>query len=288
MKAQYEAYRSMTEKALEERFSAKDPACAPLREAMAYSLLGGGKRLRAVLALEFCRVCGGKAEDALPFACALEMLHAYSLIHDDLPCMDDSDMRRGKPSCHTAFGEWMALLAGDALQAEAFGAVLSAPVDDAKKAKAALYLARAAGCAGICGGQYLDLAHEGEKLSAGEVELTYSLKTAALIKAAALMGCAAAGASPEQEAAAEEYAEAFGRAFQVRDDMLDKTATPEHFGKNVGKDENKTTFLTLFGERGCAKMIDEYTQKAVSAARSAFGEPEFLVWLAESFALRDK
>ena len=288
MKERYENCRALVEKALEERFSAKDPACAPLREAMAYSLLGGGKRLRAVLVLEFCRACGGAYEDALDLACAVEMLHAYSLIHDDLPCMDDSDLRRGKPSCHTAFGEWMALLAGDALQAEAFAAILSSPLDARKKSKAALCLAQAAGCAGICGGQYLDLALEGEALDAEQVELTYSLKTAALIKAAALMGCAAAGASEEEERAAEEYAEAFGRAFQVRDDMLDKTASPEHFGKNVGKDENKTTFFTLFGEKGCLEMIDKYTQKAVSAAGRAFAEPDFLIWLAESFALRDK
>ena len=173
-----------------------------LTEAMQYSLMAGGKRLRPMLVLEFCRICGGDVEKALPVACGIEMLHTYSLIHDDLPVMDNDDLRRGKPSNHKVFGESTATLAGDALQALAFETVLSADIPAPCALKCAKLLANAAGHEGICGGQELDLAWEGKALSASELEEIYLRKTSALIRAACLMGVAAAGGTKEQEEAA--------------------------------------------------------------------------------------
>ena len=188
-----------------------------LTDSMHYSLTAGGKRLRAILVLEFCRICGGDVEKALPVACGVEMLHTYSLIHDDLPVMDNDDLRRGKPSNHKVFGECTATLAGDALQALAFETVLKADLPALRVLKCAQVLANAAGHEGICGGQQLDLEWEGKILSAPELEEIYLRKTSALIRAACLMGVAAAGGTKEQDEAAASYADNFGFAFQLRD-----------------------------------------------------------------------
>ena len=258
-----------------------------LTEAMQYSLMAGGKRLRPMLVLEFCRICGGDVEKALPVACGIEMLHTYSLIHDDLPVMDNDDLRRGKPSNHKVFGESTATLAGDALQALAFETVLSADIPTPCALKCAKLLANAAGHEGICGGQELDLAWEGRALSASELEEIYLRKTSALIRAACLMGVAAAGGTKEQEEAAIGYADNFGIAFQIRDDMLDVVGDEETFGKPIGSDrkEGKTTFVDILGLNGCLRVIEAHSESAVEAL---FGleSTDFLTHLVRIFEKR--
>ena len=259
-------------------------------EAMNYSLLAGGKRIRPVLTLETCRMCGGNVQQALPFACAVEMVHTYSLIHDDLPCMDDDDLRRGRPTNHKVYGEATAVLAGDALLTAAFE-MMTEHSDglDARRVLAAVdCLSHAAGAAGMVGGQVLDMAGEGRPQSVSELELTQSLKTGALISAAAELGCIVAGGTPDQRVAVREYAQCVGRAFQVRDDMLDVTSTDEVLGKPIGSDaENgKTTFVTALGLEGCAGLVEQLTRQAVDALKG-FEANDFHIWLANLLAGRD-
>ena len=259
-----------------------------LLESMRYSLLSGGKRIRAVICLKLCEAAGGDTMKALDAACAIEMLHAYSLIHDDLPCMDDDDMRRGKPSNHIEYGEYTATLAGDALQAAAFETLLGSELPPYAVVLMGRILAEAAGPHGICGGQYLDLSGEGKQLTVGELEEINRLKTAALISASARVGVAAAGGTSEQMEAAEKYALAIGLAFQLRDDVLDFSAKEEELGKPVGSDEKrgKSTFASLFGEEECEKMIRAETDKAIAELEGRFENPGFLVWLANMLAGR--
>lgn len=258
-------------------------------EAMAYSLENGGKRIRPMLALEFCRVCGENPQKAIPFALGLEMIHTYSLIHDDLPCMDNDDMRRGKPSSHKVFGEADALLAGDALLTLAFETVLSAPgMSGEQRAAAGLALAKAAGCSGMIAGQVMDLANEGRKAPIEDVAKTDRLKTGELIMAAASMGCIAANADAEKLNTAREYCADIGLAFQIVDDILDVTSSSEVLGKPVGSDgENeKSTYVSLLGLEKSQALADELTEKA-KAALSVFGdEKEFLSMLADMLADR--
>lgn len=251
-----------------------------LIDSMRYSLTAGGKRLRPILTLEFCRVCGGDVQAALPVACGVEMLHTYSLIHDDLPVMDNDDLRRGKPSNHKVFGECTALLAGDALQALAFQTVLSAPLPPERTLRCVQILAYAAGHEGICGGQQLDLAWEGLALTADELHEIYLRKTSALIRAACLMGAAAAGGTVAQEKAAADYADHFGYAFQLRDDMLDVIGDEKTFGKPIGSDreEGKTTSVDLFGLEGCREKIRE-SSRAAESALAGLKDAEFLLHL---------
>lgn len=258
-----------------------------LIQSMRYSLLAGGKRLRPALVLEFCRVCGGDVEKTLPVACGVEMLHTYSLIHDDLPCMDNDDLRRGKPTNHKVFGEFTATLAGDALQAEAFASVLSAELPSDRLLRCARILASAAGYNGICGGQQLDMDGEGKPLNEQDLMEIHASKTAALIRGACLMGVAAAGGTREQEAAAVAYADALGLAFQIRDDILDVISTEEELGKPIGSDaeEGKTTFMTLFGETVCERRVLELTAQAKQAVQ-IFPDRKFLCDLADTMAVR--
>ena len=259
-------------------------------DAMNYSLMAGGKRIRPVLTLETCRMCGGDVSAALPFACALEMVHTYSLIHDDLPCMDDDDLRRGKPTNHKVFGEANAVLAGDALLTAAFEMMTEhrGALDADRVLDAIDCLSHAAGATGMIGGQVLDMEGEERPLSLEELKLMQSLKTGALICAAAELGCIVAGGSREQRCAVREYAQCIGRAFQVRDDMLDVTSTDEVLGKPIGSDaENgKTTFVTALGLEGCGKLVDELTEQAIRAL-DEFDRPEFHIWLARLLAGRD-
>ncbi len=259
-------------------------------EAMSYSLKNGGKRIRPMIALEFCRVCGGNPERALPFAIALEMIHTYSLIHDDLPCMDDDDMRRGKPSSHKVFGEANALLAGDGLLTLAFETVLSAPdMSAAQKAAAGLALAKAAGCAGMIAGQVMDLENENKKVALDDVTHTDRLKTGELIMAAASMGCIAADADEERIRAARQYCADIGLAFQIVDDILDVTSSTEILGKPVGSDgENqKSTYVSLLGLEESKALANKLTERAKEAL-SVFGdEKEFLIMLADRLADRN-
>ena len=279
--------RELVERWLRQCFAGREPH-GDIYDAMAYSLLAGGKRLRPVLVLETCRMCGGDVETALPFACAVEMLHTYSLIHDDLPCMDNDDLRRGRPTNHKIYGEATAVLAGDGLLTACFETMLeAADLPAGRIVAAAGCLARAAGARGMVGGQVLDVAGEGHALTLAEVEELQQLKTGALISAAAEMGCILAGGSEDQRAAVRRYAQKLGLAFQIQDDILDVEGDEELMGKPLGSDrENeKTTFVTLKGVESCRELVDTLTQGAVEAL-SAFPDPSFLCWLAESLVGR--
>ena len=270
-------YALMTEQALEQALhQANTPfdAYNRLVEAMRYSVLGGGKRIRAALCLEFCRLCGGNPVDALPFACAVEMIHAYSLIHDDLPCMDNDDLRRGKPSCHIAYGEAVALLAGDALQACAFKTALNAcQVPAEQVVKAVELLAKCCGYEGMCGGQAMDLDAEERPVDHETLAEIHAGKTGMMILAAAQMGCLAASSTKEQLKAAEEYACEVGIIFQMVDDVLDVTATEEELGKPIGSDAQcgKTTYVTLFGVEKTMEYATVHNERAKNALL-VFGE----------------
>lgn len=284
----YESYKSLIEQRLDRCLAGDKLPQETLRDAMRYSLLAGGKRIRPVLTLEFCRISGGAPELALDFACAIEMLHTYSLIHDDLPCMDNDDYRRGKPTNHKVFGEWQALLAGDALQAEAFGTVLKANLPAERIVIAAGVLSGAAGYEGMCGGQYLDLAGADGELSEEELKTISSLKTAALFMAACVMGCAAAGSSEEHALAAARYGALLGMAFQIRDDILDLEGSFEKLGKLTGSDikNKKSTFATQLGIEKCERMIKDQTASAKEAIDAVFPETSFLKWIADELAGR--
>ncbi len=284
----FDDYIEIINSALDGYFHPEGSASPRLMEAMRYSLLAGGKRVRPMLVLEFCRACGGTYAEALPVACAIEMLHTYSLIHDDLPCMDDDELRRGKPTCHVQFDEATAVLAGDALQAEAFRTILTADLADDVKAKCAAILARAAGTEGICGGQMLDIQSEGLILSRRELTEIHKRKTSAMIEAACAMGVAVGRGSEEQMSAALAFAADIGLAFQVRDDLLDTISTVEELGKPIGSDagNSKSTFATIMGREACESLIQRRTERAKEALRGAFADSRFLEWLADMLANR--
>ena len=274
---------------IEARLRAILPEETELDKAMRYSLLAGGKRLRPLLTLEFCRACGGLPEDVLDAACGLEMLHTYSLIHDDLPCMDNDDLRRGKPTCHKVFGEWQALLAGDALQAEAFRCVLMSPrMSDRAKAKAAAILAEAAGRAGICGGQYIDLAGEGQRLPEETIREMYARKTGALFKAACMIGCCAANVPGEKLEAAGAYGTALGLSFQLQDDLLDLDSTEEELGKPIGSDDrnDKSTLVAVLGREKAEELLVSSSREAEDILRESFDADPFLLWLTDELTRR--
>ncbi len=289
MDKRYEEYRQGVEDALGEAFALRGFPFDGLLEAMEYSVMAGGKRIRPCLTLEFCRAAGGDTKAALPVACAVELLHTYSLIHDDLPCMDNDDLRRGKPTNHKVFGEWTALLAGDALQAEAFALILGSDLPDRAKLACAKSLAAAAGVDGICGGQYLDLSGDGKALTEDQLTELQSRKTAALLVAACQMGVHAAGGDDAFLDAAATYGAALGAAFQIRDDMLDELADETELGKPVGSDkaQGKTTFMTLYGREKCQQMVDRLTNLAKQALE-VFPDPGFLPELADELAKRNK
>lgn len=259
-------------------------------DAMQYSVEIGGKRLRPILVLEFCKLCGGNIADALPFACALEMIHTYSLVHDDLPCMDDDDYRRGKESCHKKFGEAYAVLAGDALLTYAFQIASDAGVDDHTIVKCTRALANYAGIYGMVGGQTLDLANEeSSDVTVERLAETDKLKTGALIRCACELGCNAAKANNAQYEAAKEYAENLGIAFQIVDDILDVTGDEATLGKAVGSDETngKATYVTLLGLDGAKAKAEELTNKALLALET-FENNENIVYLTKQLLERNK
>lgn len=284
----YAEYKAMIEPALRDCFGARRGfPFDGLLSAMDYSLMAGGKRIRPVLVLELCRVCGGDVSAALPVACAAEMLHTYSLIHDDLPCMDNDDLRRGKPTNHKVYGECTATLAGDALQAEAFGTILRCSLPPERRADCAELLSGAAGVDGICGGQFMDMAWEGRTLSENELSDLQARKTGSLLSAVCAMGAAAAGAGEMQRELALQYGAYLGAAFQIRDDMLDVLSTDEALGKPIGSDaqEGKTTFMSLYGAEKCQKMVEKLTAAAKQTAAS-LGDSDFLCALADTMAGR--
>lgn len=257
----------------------------PLFEAMKYSLLAGGKRLRPIFAFEFCRLCGAPWQNAAPFAAAIEMIHTYSLIHDDLPCMDNDDFRRGRPTNHKVFGEAMAVLAGDALLTDAFCVASTAKLPGMAMADAIAVLAECAGSLGMVGGQVLDIMSEQRTLSEQEVLDIQTRKTGALINAACVLGVMAAGGTEKQIAAAGRFAGLLGLAFQIRDDMLDVIGTQEEMGKGVGTDAHKNTFVRLYGLEKCEELVNRYTNEAI-AALAVFSDTEYIVALAKSLTER--
>lgn len=257
-----------------------------LFDAMEYSLLAGGKRLRPIFALDFCCMCGGDWKNAAPFAAAVEMIHTYSLIHDDLPSMDNDDLRRGRPTNHKVYGEAMAILAGDALLTDAFmiasGAKLPRPQD---MGLAIGVLAQCAGSLGMVGGQVLDIQAESRELTEQEVIDIQSRKTGALINAACVLGVIAGGGTQEQIKAAAGFAGALGMAFQIRDDMLDVIGTQEEMGKGVGTDANKNTFVKLYGLEKCEELVRKYTDTAIDLL-NAFPDNTYMIALAKSLTDR--
>ena len=265
LEIQIQKYRNLVEQALKKVLQEKDLPQQQLLEAMRYSVGAGGKRIRPVLLLAFCEGCGGDVEKAAPFAAAIEMLHSYSLIHDDLPCMDNDDMRRGKPSCHIQFGEALALLAGDGLLNRCFEVMLFSCLTVGQNGiKAAVTLSKAAGVMGMIGGQVLDLEMEEKTVSKEQLLTMYHLKTGCLLSAACRMGCELAGAVPEISQTAEEFGDALGLAFQIVDDLLDLYGDAKILGKPTGSDlENqKTTFATLCSREEAKAYASELTKKA--------------------------
>lgn len=283
-------YKNLVDSKLSEFFNPSGMSYDGLLESMHYSLTAGGKRIRPTLVLEFCRISGGDVEKALPVACAIEMLHTYSLIHDDLPCMDNDDLRRGKPTNHVVYGECTATLAGDALQAEAFGTIARSELPAENKIACVEILAIAVGSDGMCAGQYLDMVGESKRLTEEELDDINSRKTGALLIAACRMGVAAAGGSGEMLEAAAHYGACVGAAFQIRDDILDVISTSEELGKPIGSDaqEHKNTYMALLGESKCMEMIEKLTNQAKSALCGAFDDTKFLCDLADSMVTRRK
>lgn len=262
-----------------------------LKDAMYYSISAGGKRIRPVLLLEFYKLLGGNEDDILNFAAAIEMIHTYSLIHDDLPCMDNDDMRRGKPSCHKAFGEDVALLAGDALLTLAFETAsnISDKIDSKRAVLAINSLSKAAGMCKMVGGQVIDLQSEGKKISLETLEKLQSGKTVAMLKISAEIACILANADENDTAALVRYCENIGKAFQIRDDILDVIGDSETFGKPVGSDEDnhKNTYVSLIGLENSQKLCDELTKKAIDSV-NRFDNSDDLRELAQMLCNRTK
>ncbi len=284
-----EQRRDRIEQVLDRLLPPGDGAAPPLHRAMRYAVLGGGKRIRPLLAYAAGELAGALPGDADAAAAAVELIHAYSLVHDDLPCMDDDTLRRGKPTCHVAFGEAMALLAGDALQALAFDALAASGAPD--PGGACTLLAEAAGVRGMAGGQAIDLDAVGKSLAIDELETMHRMKTGALILAAVRLGAACGAPLPAARAAAlDVYARAAGLAFQVVDDVLDVEGSAASLGKTAGKDakEGKPTFVSLLG-LAAAKLRAEELRREAQAALAPFGSASRrLAELADWIVLRQR
>ena len=288
-KVEYQKYLDRAVCALEKACDQFLPEDSEVCRAARYSLLGGGKRIRAVLVLSVCEMLDGDMQTAENFAAAVEMLHCYSLIHDDLPCMDNDDLRRGRPSCHKAFGEATAMLAGDVLLTEAFEVVANASGSPQACVAAARALGAGAGSRGMVYGQELDLKYEALAATEEQLRLIHRNKTGALINAAVQMVAAAAGATQLQCAALAEYAYGLGLVFQIVDDVLDVTSTPEQLGKPIGSDsENgKTTFVTLYGAEGAMELAQRLNEQTCAGVQAHFGEKAtFLRQLAQQLLVR--
>ena len=265
------------------------PETSSVCRAARYSLLGGGKRVRAVLCMAVCEMLKGDMQAAADFAAAVEMVHCYSLIHDDLPCMDNDDLRRGRPSCHKAFDEATALLAGDALLTTAFQVIGESAAEAQVRAAACAALAAGAGTGGMILGQELDLYHETIPATAGELVEVHREKTGALINAAIQLGAAAAGASVTQCSVLRGYAFDIGLVFQIVDDVLDVTSTTQELGKPVGSDQenNKTTFVTLYGVEAAMEHAQEINRRGCERLQDEFGDAAaFLAAFAQSLLCR--
>lgn len=286
-------YIEKIESTLSNFTSDKDCIQSQILEAMEYSLMAGGKRLRPVLMLEFYKMCGGENADSLvDVACSIEMIHTFSLIHDDLPCMDNDDFRRGKPSCHKAFPENIALLAGDALNTLAFETITNAVIDGRINAQTGIMLisvlSKAVGTNGMIGGQVIDLECENKQTDKQTLDILQSLKTGALIEAACVMGVIMAG-KPEMIKYAADYAQSMGRAFQIVDDILDVTGTFEELGKPIGSDEeqHKTTYVSLLGIDNAERMARQLTVQSFAYLKN-FENNNFISELTEDLLSRKR
>ncbi len=284
-KAQFVAYRNCIESYLDTCFQYESEPQKKLFEAMRYSLLAGGKRLRPVFVFDFCRMCGDDWEKAAPFAAAVEMIHTYSLIHDDLPCMDNDDYRRGRLTNHKVYGEAAAVLAGDALLTAAFSFLAKASYSAETRIRAVEVLSNCAGELGMVGGQVLDMQSEERQCTRQEVLDIQSRKTGALIHAACVLGVLAGGGTDEQIFAASDFAANIGLAFQIRDDMLDVIGNAKELGKAVGVDTTKNTFVQLYGLEECNNLVFTHTQQAIEALK-AFSDTDFIVQLANELINR--
>ncbi len=292
MKTTVSQQKEWIERTLKGAIPSSDCLEKDLYRSMEYSLLAGGKRIRPILLLEFYKACGGDPQDVLLFAAAVEMIHTYSLIHDDLPCMDNDHTRRGLPSNHIVFGEDIALLAGDALLNLAFETMLSEQsiekVGAEKAIKAAHILARESGSTGMIAGQVIDLTHEGKNISLSVLKEMDHKKTGALIKAACLMGCVLADADEKELKAADFFAEALGLSFQIVDDILDVTADPSELGKPIGSDESnqKSTYVSIFGIEKSKELVEKLTKEAIQALGQFSGDTSNLKELSLSLQTR--
>ncbi len=292
IKEQLEYYAELTESALEGYLPETQCLQKNVILAARHSLKAGGKRIRPALVMEFCRVCGGEPEDALPVACAIEMMHTFSLIHDDLPCMDDDDMRRGQPSCHKAYGEANALLAGDALAMLPYQIIAQAALKKRMDQTAALkiisLLGESAGIFGMIGGQVIDTENEGRQLPVNILLEMYRMKTGALLDFCCRAGCIAAGAGADKQLAAGDYAKKLGLAFQIIDDILDVTADEKLLGKPVGSDADsgKFTYVTAVGLDEARAEAERLTAQALKAL-DAFEDTEFLRGLTDMLLKRN-
>ena len=263
-----------------------DPDYGVLYSSMCYSALTtSGKRIRPFLTIEFSRALGGNDEKSLPLAAAVEMVHTYSLIHDDLPCMDNDDIRRGMPTNHKVYGEAMACLAGDALLTDAFTVASNAELEPKAVLEAIRILSECAGSLGMVGGQVLDIKAEERECTEQEILDIQKRKTGCLINAACAMGAVAGGCSEDQFDAACRFAAGLGLAFQIRDDMLDVIGTKEEMGKGVGTDAVKNTFVRLYGLDKCEELVQRYTNVAIDAL-NVFDDTDYMIALAKSLTDR--
>lgn len=289
-RACFTKWAQMSEERLEKLCDEYLPQKAEIGQAARYSLLGGGKRIRAVLALSACELAGKPAKLALDYACALEMLHCYSLIHDDMPCMDNDDFRRGRPSCHKQYGEATALLAADALVTAAFEVIAQAELSPESRCRAAAVLAKAGGARGMLYGQELDKKYETQSATEQQLLELHAHKTGALILAAVELGCIAADAALTTRQALQRYAAELGLVFQIVDDILDVTSTTEELGKPVGSDEenDKTTFVSLYGLEGARHLAQHHNESALAALRELGPAADFMECLATDLLQRKK
>ena len=269
----------------------KDCPQSTIYKAMNYSLHAGGKRIRPVIMLSCAELLDGETDKIMPFACAIEMIHTYSLIHDDLPCMDNDDLRRGKPTNHKVFGEAMAVLAGDGLLNTAFETILKNSEVTPNMTLAALsILTESAGINGMIGGQVIDIESECKTIDTITLMSLHMHKTAALIMASAKIGALLAGGGKEDLLAVEEFSRYLGIAFQIKDDILDVLGSTETLGKTIGKDDDskKSTFVTVYGLEKAEKMLEDYTDKAIESLSKYGAKAEFLINLSKFLLDRDR
>ena len=278
----FEDYKELVEEHLMDFIPEVDHKSITLYESMKYSLTAGGKRIRPVLLLAACDFAGGDIREALPYACAMEYIHTYSMIHDDLPAMDNDDYRRGRKTTHVVYGEDMGILAGDALLNYAFETAFHAfelcPQDSLKIGKALQVLGEKAGIYGMIGGQVIDVKETGKQIDREVLDTIYELKTSALIEASMMVGAILAGATDEELEKVEQMASNIGIAFQVQDDILDVTSTEEVLGKPIHSDEKneKTTYVTLYGIEKASAVVEERSKEAIALLHELPGENDYL------------